>query len=142
MKKSTHKKGFTLIELLFVISIIGVLSGVILQSLKSAQSKARDDKRAGEIRNIKIALHDYFNDPSGGNGVYPASASLTIALVPKYISMLPVDPLYPTYDYQYVRGTIPDSYGIRAYNEKSNVYCKTGVNVNPTWWASAPMCSF
>ena len=98
MKKFNQKKGFTLIELLVVISIVGVLSSVVLQSVKSARLKAEDIQRTSDIKAIETALNMYFND----NGTYPASATTCAtgdwptnfknALVPKYISSLPLDP--------------------------------------------------
>jgi len=62
-----HKRGFTLIELLVVVAIIGLLSSVVMASLNSARVKARDAKRAAEIRQIQIAVESYYND----NGHYP-----------------------------------------------------------------------
>ena len=97
-------KGFTLIELLVVIAIIGILSSVVLASLNTARSKARDASRKTELLQMQTALEMYYNDqnayPSastwrgavsyGGYGT--DSAGYIPGLVPKYISILPLDP--------------------------------------------------
>jgi len=59
------ERGFTLIELLVVISIIGLLASVVLISLNSARSKARDAKRKADLRQILTGIDLYVND----NGV-------------------------------------------------------------------------
>lgn len=64
----SRQRGFTLIELLVVIAIIGVLSSVVLASLNTARSKARDAARISDIRSIRTALEMYANDH---NGQYP-----------------------------------------------------------------------
>ncbi|HAS85111.1 MAG TPA: hypothetical protein DCS23_03540 [Candidatus Yonathbacteria bacterium] len=57
-----HKKsrsGFTLIELLVVIAIVGVLSGIVLQSLQSARYKSQNATRLSDINQIDNALQLY-----------------------------------------------------------------------------------
>jgi type II secretion system protein G len=63
------KRGFTLIELLVVIAIIGMLSSVVLASMNSARTKARDARRLADIKQFQTALEFYYND----NGSYPIS---------------------------------------------------------------------
>ena len=56
---SKASRGFTLIELLVVIAIIGILSSVVLASLNSARTKARDTRRVSDMKQIQIALELY-----------------------------------------------------------------------------------
>lgn len=62
MQKNVRNKlssGFTLIELLVVIAVIGLLAGVVLNSVNSARAKARDARRLEDMRQIQIALELY-----------------------------------------------------------------------------------
>lgn len=90
MRNKNHQKtlGFTLIELLVVVAIIGLLSSVVLISLNTARSKARDAKRIADVNQIGKALEIYYNDNAG----YPAAlADLTSGAV-IYIGTIPAAP--------------------------------------------------
>lgn len=99
--------GFTLIELLVVIAIIGILASVVLASLNSARTKARDSSRAAQLREVQKALELYYSD----NGSYPAHnanttlSGLSTSLAPAYLSSIPLDPSYgdTTSGYRYIR---------------------------------------
>jgi len=65
--------GFTLIELLVVISIIGLLSSIVLTSVNSARSKARNAREKVDVKQIITALElARSNSPTDR---YPVSGS-------------------------------------------------------------------
>ena len=111
MKNKTNKSGFTLIELLVVIAIIGLLSSVVLASLNTARSKARDVKRKEDLVELRSALQMYYSDNGsyplqygpgwggvttavgcGTNGGTSGANAYISGLTPTYISTLPTDP--------------------------------------------------
>ncbi len=101
------KRGFTLIELLVVIAVIGILATVVIRSVNSARSKARNTQRTSDIKQLvnafNLALPNTGGDwPAsagwwcisatcyGGFSIYPANATVDAFLAP-YIQK-PVDP--------------------------------------------------
>ncbi|TSC94716.1 MAG: PilE-like protein [Candidatus Berkelbacteria bacterium Athens1014_28] len=62
------KKSFTLIELLIVITIIGVIIGMIFVAINSARLRARDVQRASDLQALKDAVEMYYRT----TGHYPS----------------------------------------------------------------------
>lgn len=104
MKSLKKRQGFTLIELLVVIAIIGTLATIVMVSLNTARSKARDTRRAADLRNVAAALEMYYDSKTG----YPAN--LDALKTEGYLPSVPTDPKNPATAYGYVRcgGTASD----------------------------------
>ena len=61
MKKSL---GFSLVELLIVITIVGVLSTIVLNSLSTSRAKAYDSKVKQQLSSFRTAAEMYSNNQS------------------------------------------------------------------------------
>ena len=106
-------KAFTLVEILVVVSVIASISSVVLVGIKAAQASGRDSARQSSALQVRNALALYATDHGGvpaGSGVSGCTPQTTggvtsdvckgetavqnalgAALVPKYISHIPVD---------------------------------------------------
>lgn len=95
------KSGFTLIELLVVVAIIGLMVSIISVGYSTQRRKARDAKRLSDMRQIKSGMDIYFQDSSGYPDNTEWAPGTTLNCQSNNILLIPRDPGYPTFDYQY-----------------------------------------
>lgn len=91
-----HTKGFTLIELLIVVTLIGILSGIVIAVINPTvlANRAKDGVRAGNIAKIAQSFEAY----NAAEGSYPADQT-TLQTTSQYIKAWPSD---ATYTYAYI----------------------------------------
>lgn len=88
------KKGFTLVEILIVISIIGLMSGLMLPNIAGAQLKAKEAGVRAAMYTIQTALETYNID----NFCYPTGSNLTLYVLAQllvednYLGRIPLNP--------------------------------------------------
>lgn len=126
------RKAFTLVELLVTIAIIGLLATFVVLSTDSGKTKARDEKRLSDIKNIETALEIYKQNNSG---LYPAAitpgSSLKDGSGMIYLALVPHDPNYngsTSSDYVYQQINSGVSYALFFSLEKSNGSLAAGLN--------------
>jgi prepilin-type N-terminal cleavage/methylation domain-containing protein len=72
-----NKSAFTVVELLIVITVIGILSALVLNTVQNTSAKARDSQRAHEASLIRKSLEAF----QALNGYYPETSSIIGALL-------------------------------------------------------------
>lgn len=89
--KNHHQNGLTLIEILAVLAILLLLLMALFMVFGGKINRTRDAQRKNDLKNIKLAFEDYYNDKS----TYPPEEYLTDcggdSLKP-YLKTVPCDP--------------------------------------------------
>ena len=80
------QRGFSLIELIVVVTIIGILAGIALVNVSTAQRKARESALRSNLHEMRKAIDNFYADKQR----YPTDLN---ELVPNYIRRIPRDPL-------------------------------------------------
>lgn len=90
-----NQRGFSLIELIVVVTIIGILAGIALINVRTAQTKAREAALKDNLFQMRKAIDNFYADKQR----YPASLE---ELVPNYIRKIPSDPITMQQDWETV----------------------------------------
>ncbi len=95
LARRRNQRGFSLIELIVVVTIIGILAGIALINVRTAQTKAREAALKDNLFQMRKAIDNFYADKQR----YPASLE---ELVPNYIRKIPADPITMQQDWETV----------------------------------------
>jgi prepilin-type processing-associated H-X9-DG protein/prepilin-type N-terminal cleavage/methylation domain-containing protein len=70
LPRTGRAPGFTLVELLVVVAIVGLLVALLLPALARGKASAQRVKCAGNLRQLGLAAHMYWDDNSGNTFRY------------------------------------------------------------------------
>ena len=88
-----NKKGFSLLELLVVIGIISILLAIVASSYATAQKKARDSRRASDLKTIQQAAEQYYAICGYKYPVFQTGVSSEIVCAANSTVLIPTDKL-------------------------------------------------
>lgn len=132
--------GFTLVELLIVMTVLGVLAGIVLVNYPANQRRARDTRRRSDLKQYQTALELYYNR---GNTYPNASGNLVSQCGTLGLTGCPNDP-QGTNPYQISSSLTQYTVWARLELPQSPVTyfiaCSNGKSGNGTSVAGVPTC--
>ena len=93
LRRRRSQGGFSLIELIVVVTIIGILAGIALINVRTAQTKAREAALKENLFQMRKAIDNFYADKQH----YPSDLQ---ELVPNYIRKIPKDPITMQQDWE------------------------------------------
>jgi general secretion pathway protein G len=94
-RRRRSERGFSLIELIVVVTIVGILAGIALINVRTAQTKAREAALKENLFQMRKAIDNFYADKQR----YPSSLE---ELVPNYMRRIPSDPITMQPDWETV----------------------------------------